>query len=314
MRGRMATFLFPGQGSQSPGMGQELAEAYPSARAVFEEADDALGFALSKVCFEGTEDELKRTEITQPAILTTSIASLRALQSVRPDLACSYAAGHSLGEWSALVAVGALAFADAVRLVRARGRLMQEAVPEGEGAMAAIIGLDSGEVVALAEGASSEVKAANFNSPEQTVISGTVAGVEAAEKAIAEKHASARVVRLPVSAPFHSPLMKPAADGLAAQLETITVHPMSAPVVTNVEAKPNKDHARVKSLLVEQVVAPVRWVEIVQYLVGAGETTALEIGPGKVLMGLVRRIDRNLGVKPVSDPASLEKALASLEG
>lgn len=294
-------------------MGQALVEAYPRARAVFEEADDALGFALSKVCFEGTEDELKRTEITQPAILTTSIAALRAIEAERPELKCTIAAGHSLGEWSALVAVGALAFEDAVRLVRERGRLMQEAVPEGEGAMAAIIGVDSDAIVTIVDGIDGAT-AANFNSPEQTVISGTVAGVEAAEAAIGTKHEGARVVRLPVSAPFHSPLMKPAADGLAAAMETTTVHAMSAPVVTNVEASPNEDPSRVKSLLVEQVVAPVRWVEIVQHLVGAGQTTALEIGPGKVLMGLARRIDRKLGVKPISDPASLTKALSSLDG
>lgn len=309
----MVTYLFPGQGSQSPGMGQALADAYDAARQTFEEADDALGFGLSKLCFSGSEEELKRTEITQPAILTTSIAALRALQTERPELAPTFAAGHSLGEWSALVAVGALAFADAVKLVHTRGRLMQEAVPEGEGAMAAVVGVASDEVVRLTEAASEGVTAANFNSPEQTVISGTAAGVAAASEAIAAAHASARLVPLPVSAPFHSPLMQPAAKGLADALESIAVGAMSAPVVTNVEAKPNQDPERVKSLLVDQVCAPVRWVEIIQHIAGAGETVALEIGPGKVLMGLGRRIDRKLAVKGVQDPDSLQKALASLD-
>lgn len=311
----MVTYLFPGQGSQSPGMGQALAEAFPEARRTFEEADDALGMSLSSICFSGTEEELKRTEITQPAILTTSIAALRALQASRPELACTHAAGHSLGEWSALVAVGALEFADAVRLVRERGRLMQEAVPQGQGAMTAIVGVPSDEVVRLTEGVQTDgvVTAANFNSPEQTVISGSAAAVEAASKAIDEATEGARIVPLPVSAPFHSPLMKPAAEGLAAAMETTKVGKFTAPVVTNVEAAPNDDPARVKSLLVEQVTAPVRWVEIVRWLVEAKETMALEIGPGKVLMGLGRRIDRSLSIKGVQDPASLEKALKALD-
>lgn len=296
-------------------MGKALADAFPVARRTFLEADAALGFSLSSKCFEGPEEDLKRTELTQPAILTTSIAAHRVLLERRPDLQVNFAAGHSLGEWSALVAVGALAFTDAVRLVRERGRLMQEAVPVGQGAMAAVLGLLPDEVKAVCERVGAEmgqvVVAANFNSTEQTVISGTVAGVEAAGRALTERGAK-KIAPLPVSAPFHSPLMAPAARGLEAALHATSVSGPSAPVVSNVEARPNSDAARVKALLIEQVTAPVRWVETVQFLVQAGETTAIEIGPGKVLMGLARRIDRNLKVLNVEDVDSLEKTLAAL--
>lgn len=311
----MLNFLFPGQGSQFSGMGRALADAYPAAKAVFEEADDALGMSLSDLCFEGSEEELKRTEVTQPAILTTSVAVLRALQSERPDLKPSYAAGHSLGEFSALVAVGALAFADAVKLVQTRGRLMQSAVPEGEGAMAAIIGLPAEAVVrrceAVARESGAAVAAANFNSEQQTVISGSAEGVRLASEALLSDGAG-KAVPLPVSAPFHSSLMEPAARGLAEALEPIEVGPMSAPVVTNVHASPNQDASAVKALLVEQVTAPVRWVESMRALVAAGSTACLELGPGKVLMGLARRIDRSLKVTPIQDPDGLKKALAKL--
>lgn len=311
----MTSFLFPGQGSQAPGMGQALAEAFPIARQTFEEADDALGFSISKLCFEGPEEELKRTELTQPAILTTSVAALRALGAARPDLAPRYVAGHSLGEWSALVAAGSLAFRDAIRLVRERGRLMQAAVPEGEGAMLAVLGLAPevvGELCAEVSAATGVVFApANFNSPEQTVVSGSAAAVALAQTKLTEAGAK-RVVPLPVSAPFHSPMMAPAAEGLRMALEPIELGELSVPVITNVEAAPNADANRVKALLVDQVTAPVRWVESMRALVSAGETQALEIGPGKVLMGLARRIDRSLKVSSIEDPASLEKALARL--
>ena len=311
----MVTFLFPGQGSQEPGMGKALAAAFPTARQTFEEADEALGFSLSTLCFAGSEAELKRTEITQPAILTASVAALRALKSVAPSLEPRFVAGHSLGEWSALVAAGALAFADAVRLVRERGRLMQAAVPEGVGAMAAVLGLEP-EVVAevcarVAAETGALVSPANFNSKEQTVISGDAAAVSAAGAALQAAGAK-KIAPLPVSAPFHCALMKPAAEGLAAALAPIGVSPLAVPVITNVEARPNQDHTRVKALLVEQVTAPVRWVEIVEQLGTLGQARALEIGPGKVLKGLVRRIDKNLEVLNVEDPASLEKAVAAL--
>jgi [acyl-carrier-protein] S-malonyltransferase len=305
----MVTFLFPGQGSQSAGMGKALAEAFDAARRTFEEADDALSMKLSALIFEGPSEELVRTEITQPAILTTSVAALRALRSVRPELAPALAAGHSLGEWSALVAVGALRFTDAVRLVRLRGQAMQEAVPVGAGAMAAVIGLEPGKIVTICAEVGG-VEAANFNAPEQTVISGTAAGVGAAcAKLEAE---GARISRLPVSAPFHSALMKPAAERLREALASVEIGAPSAPVITNVEAAPNADPARVKALLVQQVTSPVRWVESVRAIVARGETVALELGPGKVLAGLVKRIDKALEVRSIQDPASLEKAIAGL--
>ncbi|MEM7678906.1 MAG: ACP S-malonyltransferase, partial [Myxococcota bacterium] len=300
----MVTFVFPGQGSQSPGMGKALCEAFPAARAVFEAADDALGMNLSKLCFEGPEETLKQTEITQPAILTTSIAVLKAIRSARPDLQPSYAAGHSLGEFSALVAANVMRFEDAVKLVRTRGRLMQRAVPEGQGAMAAVLGLDA-DIVAktCAEVAEdgSIVSPANFNGPGQTVISGATSAVEEASSRLSEAGAT-KVVRLPVSAPFHCALMQSAADGLADALKPIEINRFDFPVVTNVDAQPNTEPDRVKDLLVRQVTAPVRWVETVTYLAEAGETIALEVGPAKILAGLGRRIDKRLKVMPTQDP------------
>lgn len=296
-------------------MGKALAESYPDARRTFEEADDALSMPLSKLCFEGPEEELKKTEITQPAILATSIAAHRALLSERPDLKPVMAAGHSLGEITALVAIGALDFGDALRVVRERGKLMQLAVPAGQGAMAAIMGLEP-EVVrdacAAAETSSgAHVAPANFNSTEQTVISGSVAGVEAAKAALKEKGAL-KIVDLPVSAPFHCALMEPAARGLREVLAPINVNAFACPLITNVEAAPNSDPARVKELLVTQVTSPVRWVEIVRYLVANNVTRSIEIGPGKVLMGLARRIDRNMKVLNVEDPATLKKTIEAL--
>jgi [acyl-carrier-protein] S-malonyltransferase len=311
----MVAFIFSGQGSQARGMGKAIADAYPVARRTFEEADDALGMRLSELCFEGPDEELRKTEVTQPAILTTSIALFRALKAERPALEPQLAAGHSLGEWSALVAVGALRFTDAVRLVRERGRLMQEAVPLGEGAMSAVLGLPmekTSEIVAKVAGelTSAVVCVANYNSLDQTVISGHKSAVDSAARAIAE--AKGKAVPLPVSAPFHSPLMALAAEGLEKAIAPIEIGSLSAPVVTNVEAQPNRDPSRVKKLLVDQVTAPVRWVEIVRYMAANGVTQALEIGPGKVLAGLVKRIDRNLKVANIEDPASLTKALEAL--
>ncbi len=311
----MLAFIFPGQGSQTPGMGKDLAARFPAAREVFEEADDALDQPLSRLIFEGTEEELKRTEVTQPAILTTSIATLRALQSERPDLKAEVAAGHSLGEWSALVAVGALTFKDAVRLVRLRGRFMQEAVPPGEGSMAAIVGLTIDAVrdacQQAVERTGQVVSPANMNAPDQTVISGATEGVEEAQRC-AEAAGAKRVIPLPVSAPFHCDLMKPAAERLAEALEPIEVGPFSAPVINNVQAEAYRSPEQTKELLIRQVTAPVRWVESTQRMKDDGVDTALEIGPGKVLMGLVRRIDRSLRVLPTENPDALAKAFAAL--
>lgn len=308
----MVAFLFPGQGSQTAGMGKALAEKYDASRRAFEEADDALSMSLSKLCFEGPEEELKKTEITQPAILATSIAALRAFETERPDLLPELVAGHSLGEITALVAAGAIGFADALRLVRERGRLMQMAVPLGEGAMAAVMGLEPAVVREVVASVGGPVSPANYNSTEQTVISGAKAAVEAAKKALLEKGAM-KIVDLAVSAPFHCAMMEPAARGLADALTGIEIRSLKCAVVTNVDAKPNGDSSRIKSLLVEQVTSPVRWVEIVQHIVASGVTKAIEIGPGKVLMGLARRIDRNLKVLNVEDPGTLAKTLEALK-
>lgn len=314
----MVAFLFPGQGSQVVGMGKALADASPAARAAFEEADDALGYSLSALCFEGPEEALRRTQNTQPALLTTSVAALRALEERAGRAVVPAAlAGHSLGEWSALVAAGAMRFFDAVRLVRERGRLMQQAVPEGRGRMIAVMGIPADPVRALCDAVSAETgqvcAPANFNSPEQTVVSGTAEAVTALEPRLTAAGAK-KVVALPVSAPFHCPLMQPAADGLAEALARTEIIAPGAPVYSNVEATPNRDPARVKPLLVEQVTAPVRWTEIVRAMVTHGETLALELGSGKVLTGLARRIDRTLKVVPVGEPEGLDKALEALAG
>jgi [acyl-carrier-protein] S-malonyltransferase len=300
--------LFPGQGSQRVGMGRDLAIRFEAARRVYEEADDALGFAISKLCWEGPEDDLTLTKHTQPAILTTSIAVLRALESVRP-VSFDVVAGHSLGEWSALVAAGAMSLRDAVRLTHLRGTFMQEAVPVGAGAMAALMGLEPDAVRALCKEASAPgetVEPANFNGAGQIVISGAAAAVERVMAAAKGKGAK-RAVKLPVSAPFHCSLMKPAADKLAAALADIAVTAPTVPVVTNVEATANRDGKRVKELLVAQVTAPVRWEESVRYLAGAGVKRVVEVGPGAVLAGLIKRIDKSIEVLSVSDRASLEK-------
>ncbi len=299
-------FIFPGQGSQYAGMGKELAENFKAARDVFAEADDALGMKLSKLCFEGPEDALKLTTNTQPAILTTSIAALKVVQA-ETGLAADFMAGHSLGEYSALVAAGALAFADAVRTVRARGTFMQEAVPVGVGAMAAILGVEPAVLVEIcAEAAQGEVVApANFNSPGQIVIAGNSGAVNRAIE-IAKGRGFRKAMLLPVSAPFHCSLMVPAGERLAKTLEGITVAPLQVPVVSNVEAKPNGSKERVIELLVRQVSAPVLWDASVQEMIAQGVTLFSEIGPGKVLSGLVKRIDKSVESKNIEDLASLK--------
>lgn len=304
-------FVFPGQGSQKVGMGKDLFEKYPEARAVFAAVDDALGEQLSALCFEGPEDALKLTANTQPAILTVSLA-VHAIVSKR-GLAPAYVAGHSLGEYSALVAAGALPLADAARAVRARGTFMQEAVPAGVGAMAAVLGLEPDKVKAACDAAAQgEVVApANYNSPEQTVIAGNAAAVTRAEAKLKEAGAK-RVMPLPVSAPFHCALMDPVKPRLAEVLGKVKVSAPRVPVVTNVEAKPNADASRVVPLLLEQVSSPVRWIECVEALKAEGVTRIIELGPGKVLAGLVKRISKDIETFNVEDSASLDKTLAAL--
>jgi [acyl-carrier-protein] S-malonyltransferase len=288
--------LFPGQGSQEVGMGREVYEASAAAREAFDSADAALGFSISKVCFEGPEEELLRTEVQQPAILTTGIALLRALEE-RTSISPSFLAGHSLGEYTALVASGALDFEDAVRLVHARGRFMQEAVPEGRGAMAAVLGLASEDVERACEATRRAtdlvVAPANFNSPQQTVIAGDAAAVELACSR-ARQEGAKRTVPLAVSAPFHCALMAPAAAKLALELARVRFSTPSTSVITNVEATPNADAGRTAGLLEQQVTAPVRFVEMIEQLVALGVTRVLEIGTGRVLNGLVARIARQL--------------------
>jgi [acyl-carrier-protein] S-malonyltransferase len=300
----MRAFLFPGQGSQKIGMGRALQEAFPEARAVFEEADAVLGRSLSRLCFEGPEAELALTANAQPAILTTSVAALRVLEKetgLRPDVV----AGHSLGEYTALVAAGALELADAVRLVHLRGKFMQEALPEGLGSMAAILGLPAEQVAAACAEVASEtgavVSPANFNGAGQVVIAGARAAVDRAVQVLKERGAK-RAIPLAVSAPFHCALMRPAAERLAGELERLRLERPRVPVVTNVEAAPNQDPDRLRALLVEQVTAPVRWEESMQKLEALGVTEAIELGAGAVLAGLLRRIVPTLKVTSVGDP------------
>lgn len=287
-------------------MGRALVESSSAARAVFDEADAALGFPLSRLCFEGPEEELKRTANTQPAILTHSVAAFAELSTGSPGNleGAAFAAGHSLGEYSACVAVGALAFSDAVRLVRRRGELMQEAVPAGEGAMAAIVGLAPEEVeAACREAAGGEVvTAANYNSPEQTVIAGHAAAVERASAACLAKGAK-RAIPLPVSAPFHSPLMRPARERMQGLLTETAFSDARIPVVTNVDAMPVQQGGQLRDSLIRQIDSPVRWVESVRRLATDGVDRGLEIGPGSVLAGLVRRIDRAIRVESWGGPA-----------
>lgn len=348
--------LFPGQGSQAGGMGRAFYDSSPAARAVFEEADEALGFALSKLIFEGPEDQLKLTEHTQPAILTMSVAALRVLE---PELKArglhaAFAAGHSLGEYSAHVAAGTFSFADAVRTVRSRGQFMQNAVPAGQGAMAAILGLDVERIndicakvadeltvdpplhpedpaaqtnvlldaitdpanpacgpVEAASRVSAVVAPANINSPSQIVISGTTAAVEKAAERCKEAGAK-KTVMLPVSGPFHSALMQPAQNELATLLESISFADPAFPIAANVDARLMTRGPESRDALIRQVTGAVRWVECVGLLKESGATHYIEVGPGKVLTGLNRQIDRELTTFNVEDPASLEKTLAGL--
>lgn len=285
-------FVFPGQGSQFVGMGQALSEQSEAARHIFEQADEALGFSLSGLCFAGPEEELKLTANTQPAILTASIAVMAALNEKLPDYKPAFVAGHSLGEYSALVAAGALSFADAVKTVRARGQFMEEAVPAGQGAMAAVLNMDRSALHAVCEEVTASghpVQLANMNCPGQIVISGSAEGVKLAGEKAKEAGAK-RVLPLNVSGPFHSSLMQPAADKLQAVLAGVTVQEANVPVVANVTARPVFEATIIVDQLVQQVSAPVLWEDSVQWMVEAGVTTFVEIGPGKVLAGLIKKI------------------------
>lgn len=302
-------FVFPGQGSQYVGMGKDLSAEFALARETFAEADDALGFSLSGLCFAGPEADLKLTENTQPAILTASIAALRVLEAETP-LRPAFVAGHSLGEYSALVAVGALKFSDAVKVVRERGRLMQQAVPAGQGAMAVVLGLEMDAVGALcADAARGEVVSpANFNGAGQVVIAGAKSAVQRA-MALAKERGAKRVLDLPVSAPFHCQLMQPAAEGLERTLRDVAVQPFNIGVITNAEADVNRSAERVKALLIEQAVRPVRWEESVKKLVALNCQRAIEIGPGKILKGLMMRIERNMELENFEAPQDLAKVI-----
>jgi [acyl-carrier-protein] S-malonyltransferase len=301
-------FLFPGQGSQYPGMGQDLAQNFTESRAVFEEADAALGFSISQLCFEGSEETLKLTENTQPAILTVSVAACRALQKhgITPD----FAAGHSLGEYSALVAAGALSFCDAVKLVRKRGRYMQEAVPSGDGAMAAILGLSPTDVADVCKKAAEHdvVAPANMNSPEQTVIAGGAAAVKRAVE-IASQAGAKRAVILSVSAPFHCAMLMPAQERLSADLRAARFSALRFPLVTNVDGEAITSGEEAREALIRQVTLPVRWLESMREMIEQGVNIFVEVGPGKVLSGLLRQIDRSVRCFNIEDAASLRLTL-----
>ena len=306
-------FVFPGQASQYPGMGKELAEQYPAARAVFSEADQTLGFSISKMCFAGTEEDLKLTANTQPAILTCSVAVVRVL--AEKGLAPDFVAGHSLGEYSALVAAGALKFADAVQLVRRRGSYMQEAVPAGVGAMAAIMGLSPAVVAdACKRAAKGEIcSAANLNSPEQTVISGHASAVKRAVE-IASQLGAKRAVILAVSAPFHSALMAPAQEKLEKDLRQTEFAVLRVPLVTNVDADTIASGDEAREALIRQVIMPVRWEESVRLLIDEGVNTFVEVGPGRVLSGLLRQIERSVATLNVEDEKSLAATVEKIAG
>jgi [acyl-carrier-protein] S-malonyltransferase len=304
-------FLFPGQASQYCGMGRDLAANFPESKAVFDEADAALGFSITQTCFEGTEEALKLTENTQPGILTVSTAAYRALEKkgIVPD----FVAGHSLGEYSALVAAGGLDFSAAVKLVRGRGKYMQEAVPAGQGAMAAILGLSPTEVADICKKAAENevVSPANMNSPEQTVISGSAAAVKRAVE-IATQSGAKRAVILPVSAPFHCALMMPAQQRLERDLRAAKFNALKIPLITNVDAQAITSGDEARDALIRQVTAPVRWLDSVREMIESGVTVFVEVGPGKVLTGLLRQIDRSVRVFNVEDSASLQSTMEKL--
>ncbi len=305
----MLAFLFPGQGSQKVGMGKEIAQQFPVAKRTFEEADDILGMALSKLCFEGPDEQLQLTANSQPALVTTSIAVLRALQEVT-GLSPSVVAGHSLGEYSALVCAEAMSFADAVRIARARGTYMQEAVPQGQGAMAAVMGMSVPDVEQLCKDAAQGqvLTTANYNGPIQTVIAGHTAAVERAVTLAGQRDGTAKLLK--VSAPFHCPLMEPAAAKLAADLAKVAFKDPVVPVVSNVDAEPNKNGKRLAELLTKQVTGAVRWEGSVRRMAEMGVTLALEIGVGKTLTGLVKRIDARVQVTPVEEAKHLGEVKA----
>jgi len=298
-------FLFPGQASQYPGMGRDLASNFPESQAVFNEADAALGFSLSQLCFDGSEEDLKLTANTQPSILTVSIAAWRALEKkgITPD----FAAGHSLGEYSALVAAGSLDFSAAVKIARKRGQYMQEAVPAGEGSMAAILGLSPTDVAEVCKKAAQGevVSPANLNSPEQTVVSGTSAAVKRAVE-IASQSGAKRAVILPVSAPFHCALMQPAQKRLEPDLRAAKFSVLRFPVITNVEAEAETSGDEAREALIQQVTMPVRWLDSIREMIAQEVTIFVEVGPGKVLSGLLRQIDRSVRCFNVEDAASLQ--------
>src|SRR5438105_5916382 len=307
----LLAFLFPGQGSQAVGMGKDLAEKYPVARQTFEEADAALGYKLSQLCFEGPEEKLRMTEITQPAILTASVAAWRVLNE--KGITANFVAGHSLGECSAHVAAGTITFADAVRTVRNRGKYMQEAVPVGVGAMAAILGMSSEEVTGIcSEAAEGEVcEPANINSAEQIVISGHKHAVERATK-LASDSGAKRAVMLPVSAPFHCSVMKPAQDRLAGDLRALKLQNPAVPVVSNVDAALVNNAESSRAALIQQVTGAVKWEQSMRLLIASCVQTLVEVGPGKVLCGLMRQIDRSKTCLNVADETSLSKAVERL--
>ncbi|ANB58016.1 malonyl CoA-acyl carrier protein transacylase [Anoxybacillus sp. B7M1] len=311
--GKLA-FIFPGQGSQTVGMGKELTETDAKAASIFQQADERLGLSLSTIIFEGPQQTLTLTYNAQPALLTTSIALFEKVKEA--GLTPDYVAGHSLGEYTALVAAGAMSFTDAVYAVRKRGEFMEEAVPAGEGTMAAVLGMEANELAAITKQITEEgkhVQLANLNCPGQIVISGSKEGVERAAQLAKEKGAK-RVIPLEVSGPFHSSLMKPAAEKLAKVLNEVAIHDANVPVIANVTAKPMTEKEMIQTLLIEQLYSPVRWEESVRTMIEFGVDTFVEIGPGKVLSGLVKKIHRDVRVYAVNDTASFEATIAALKG
>lgn len=310
-------FVFPGQGAQTVGMGKALADAYPAAKAVFDEVDEALGEKLSDLIWEGDQETLTLTQNAQPALMATSLATMRALEAEGVSIeAASLVAGHSLGEYSALAAAGALSVSDCARLLRTRGQAMQAAVPVGEGAMAAILGLDYATVTEVAQAAAADggvVQAANDNDPAQVVVSGNAAAVEKAVE-LAKAKGAKRAMLLPVSAPFHSALMAPAADVMASALSEVTITAPRVPVVANVTANGVQDPAEIRELLVKQVTGSVRWRESVEYMGAQGVDDVWEIGAGKALIGMVRRINRDIATRAIGTPEDVKAAAESMAG